>query len=122
MSKVDAVPPLTSPPSSLDPSTPATHLFLIRHGEVEDKYHRVFGGTIDMELSPRGHEQARTLADYLRDRRFDAIYASPMKRAQQTVAPLVAHREQPAMTVPELREVDFGDWTGAELRASAGAV
>ena len=112
MSQAAVVHPPTSPPSSLDPSAPATHLFLIRHGEVEERYHRVFGGTIDMDLSPRGHEQARTLAEYLRDRPFDAIYASPMKRAQQTLAPLAAGREQPAVTVPELHEVDFGDWMG----------
>ncbi|MBI5383217.1 MAG: histidine phosphatase family protein [Verrucomicrobia bacterium] len=95
---------------------PATHLFLIRHGEVEDRYHRVFGGTIDMDLSPRGHEQARRLARHLRGRHFDAIYASPMKRAQQTLAPLAEHRERPPITRPELREVDFGDWTGLNFK------
>ena len=42
-------------------STPTT-LFLLRHGEVEDRYHRVFGGRIDMELSPLGHDQAAKLA------------------------------------------------------------
>lgn len=112
MSKVEKVPPATSPPSSLSPSAPLTHLFLIRHGEVEARYHRVFGGRIDMDLSPRGHEQAQALARHLREKHFDAIYASPMKRAQQTLAPLAASRPRPAVTVPELREVDFGDWTG----------
>ena len=112
MSKTVPVPLPTTPPSSLDPARPATHLFLIRHGEVEQRYHRVFGGRIDMDLSPRGHEQARRLAGHLRERKFDAIYASPMKRAQQTLAPLMGERERPAVTVTELHEVDFGDWTG----------
>ncbi len=107
-----AGPPQTSPPSSLNPGVPATHLFLIRHGEVEDRYHRVFGGKIDMNLSPRGQEQARLLAACLRSRSFDAIYASPMRRAQQTVAPLAEARPLSVNTVPELREVDFGEWTG----------
>ena len=31
-----------------------TRLYLLRHGEVEARYHRIFGGRIDMELSPRG--------------------------------------------------------------------
>ena len=35
-----------------------TRLLLLRHGEVEDRFHRVFGGRIDMDLSPRGHQQA----------------------------------------------------------------
>lgn len=112
MSNAIPTPPPTSPPSSLNPAVPATHLFLIRHGEVEDRYHRVFGGRIDMDLSPRGHEQARLLAQHLRGRHFDAVYVSPMKRAQQTLAPLAANLARPAVTVPELHEVDFGDWTG----------
>lgn len=89
-----------------------TRLFLLRHGEVEERYHRVFGGRIDMELSPRGHEQAKALAEFLRRRPIDVIYASPMRRAQQTLAPLAGHCSRPAVTRPEFREVDFGDWTG----------
>ncbi len=93
-------------------TVPSTRLFLLRHGEVETRYHRIFGGRIDMELSPRGHEQAKTLAGYLQGTHFNAIYASPMKRAQQTLAPLAAQHAKPAITLPDLREVDFGDWTG----------
>ncbi|MDB6111519.1 MAG: alpha-ribazole phosphatase [Pedosphaera sp.] len=91
----------------------ATSLFLLRHAEVEARYQRIFGGRIDMDLSPRGHEQAAVLASYLQSKRFDAIYASPMKRVQQTLAPLVngGGAYSPAI-MPGLREVDFGDWTG----------
>ena len=39
-----------------------TRLYLIRHGEVEERYHRVFGGRIDMDLSPLGSEQAAAVA------------------------------------------------------------
>lgn len=92
--------------------TSPTRLFLLRHGEVESRYHRVFGGRIDMELSPDGHQQARLLADYLRTTSMDAIYVSPMKRAQQTLAPITAHCRSVPKILPGLREVDFGDWTG----------
>ena len=90
-----------------------TRLFLLRHGEVEERYHRVFGGTIDMNLSSRGHEQAAKLAAWLHPRiPIDAIYVSPMKRAQQTVAPLVKATGLAAKTLDGLHEVDFGAWTG----------
>jgi len=92
--------------------TSPTRLYLIRHGEVEERYQKVFGGRIDMELSPRGHDQAKSLAHHLRNVRFATIYASPMKRAQQTLAPLSGHSSQPPVTVHDLREVDFGEWTG----------
>ena len=36
-----------------------TRLFLCRHAEVEDLYHKKFGGTIDMALSARGHKIGR---------------------------------------------------------------
>lgn len=90
----------------------ATQLLLVRHAEVEARYQRIFGGRIDMELSPRGHEQAAALARYLGRRPLDAIYASPMKRVQQTLAPLLVNGTPQPTVLPELREVDFGDWTG----------
>src|SRR5688572_12634859 len=55
-----------------------TQLYLIRHGEVETKYHRVFGGSrIDMALSPLGQEQAAALARWMEGSKLDALYASP---------------------------------------------
>ena len=87
-------------------------MLLIRHAEVEARYQGVFGGRIDMELSPRGHEQAAALARYLHSKPFSAIYASPMKRVQQTLAPLLVNGIPKPVTLPDLREVDFGDWTG----------
>ena len=89
-----------------------TRLFLLRHGEVESRYQRVFGGQIDMDLSPQGQAQAAALAKYLKLTPFDAIYSSPMKRAQQTLAPLLANYKIEAKTIPDLCEVHFGDWTG----------
>ena len=89
-----------------------TRLFLIRHAEVEARYQHVFGGRVDMEISPRGHWQAALLADFLRRRKLDALYASPMKRVQQTLAPFLNNGAPRPVILPDLREVDFGDWTG----------
>jgi broad specificity phosphatase PhoE len=89
-----------------------TRLLLIRHAEVESRYQRVFGGRIDMDLSPRGHEQAAALAKYLRQKPVQAIYASPMKRVQQTMEPWLVNGVPQPTVLPDLREVDFGGWTG----------
>ncbi|HUA66264.1 MAG TPA: histidine phosphatase family protein [Alphaproteobacteria bacterium] len=94
------------------PSVTPTRLLLARHAEVEVRYHKIFGGRIDMNLSPRGHEQAALLANFLRTRKLDALYASPMKRVQQTLAPFLKDSDLTQTVVPDLREVDFGDWTG----------
>jgi broad specificity phosphatase PhoE len=103
------VPP-TINPALAAPS--ATRLLLIRHAEVEARYQGVFGGRIDMELSPRGHEQAAALAKWLYQKPLAAIYASPMKRVQQTLAPLLVNGAPKPVILPDLRELDFGDWTG----------
>jgi broad specificity phosphatase PhoE len=91
---------------------PETRLWLIRHAEVESAYQGVFGGSIDMDLSPRGHEQAVALTRYLRSKPINAIYASPMKRVQQTLRPWVVNGVPRPTIMPSLREVDFGIWTG----------
>ncbi|HEY4414963.1 MAG TPA: histidine phosphatase family protein [Verrucomicrobiae bacterium] len=97
---------------SPSPLPTATRLLLIRHGEVEISYQRKFGGIIDMNLSPNGKRQAKVLADYLRGKTIDSIYASPMKRVQQTLAPTLKMKRQRQTIFPELREIDFGRWTG----------
>jgi len=91
---------------------PPTRLLLIRHAEVEERYQHVFGGRLDMDISPRGHEQAAALAAYLSRRQVDALFASPMKRVQRTLSPYQNNGEPRAVVLPDLREVDFGDWTG----------
>lgn len=64
-----------------------THLVLIRHGEqlswAADQKQPV--NAVEDRLSERGLEQARRLADrFTREIKIDALYASPMLRAQQT--------------------------------------
>ena len=89
-----------------------TRLHLVRHAEVDEAYHEVFGGQIDMELSSLGHEQAKRLAKFLGGRTFDHIYISPMVRVRQTAEPLLDALGREAQVVDDLREVDFGVWTG----------
>ena len=100
-----------TPRQKPQPSQP-TRLLIVRHAEVERSYHKIFGGRIDMNLSERGRAQARRLAKFLRTRKVDAIYASPMKRVQQTLAPYLSNSAPAQTIVPALREIDFGDWTG----------
>lgn len=90
----------------------ATILHLIRHAEVEAAYQGVFGGTIDINLSPRGEQQALALARYLRRQKFDLIFSSPMKRVHQTLMPVLKEPRPAPIVLPDLHEVHFGDWQG----------
>ncbi len=80
---------------------------------MEERYHKVFGGSrIDMALSPLGLKQAEAAAVWLKDTKLAKIYASPMLRVQQTLAPTVKLHGLDPELMPGLREMDFGDWTG----------
>lgn len=89
-------------------------IYLIRHGEVDEKYHKVFGGSrIDMGLSALGLKHGEAVAAWLKDTKIDALYSSPMLRVQQTMAPMASQRGLQPEVMPGLMEIDFGDWTGS---------
>lgn len=69
-----------------------------------------------MNLSARGHQQAAVLAKWLNNEPLDAIYASPMKRVQQTLAPFTNNGGSTPVILEDLREMDFGDWTGLNFQ------
>lgn len=93
-----------------------TRFYFIRHAEVEERYHHVFGGRIDMGLSAVGREQARRLAEYLQSLPLEAVYASPMQRVRQTLEPCNGHLAVAPIFDEALREFDFGRWTGLHFR------
>ena len=78
---------------------------------------------MDINLSARGRAQARILARFLHGKKIAAIYASPMRRVQQTLAPYLRNNAPAQTVLPGLQEVDFGDWTGynwTEVRRKFG--
>jgi broad specificity phosphatase PhoE len=120
--------PQVSPLCTLKAQLPnhPTRLYFIRHGEVEERYHRIFGGSrIDMALSSLGHQHARALADWFGESPVDAVYMSPMQRVRQTAIPLLEAKRLQPVVLEDLREVDFGDWTGygwQDIQARFGVV
>ena len=79
-------------------------LLLIRHALPV----RIDGGDgpADPDLSPAGHQQAEALSGWLVDEGIDAIWASPMRRARQTAAPLEVATGLTATIDDDLKEFD----------------
>jgi 2,3-bisphosphoglycerate-dependent phosphoglycerate mutase len=97
----------------------AVELILARHGSVD---HRpsdrlvesddVIGAQSDPDLSELGRRQAIALARRLRGVTLRALFVTPLRRTQQTAAPLADELGLAPRVEPDLREVYLGDWEG----------
>lgn len=79
-------------------------LILVRHALPERR--EVTEGPADPGLSEAGHAQARHLADYFAIEHLDALYASPLKRAIETVRPIAETKQLPFGVVDGVAEWD----------------
>lgn len=80
---------------------------LLRHGEP-DWAPREGRTPVDPPLTDYGRAQAEVAAAALGKQPFDALYVSPLCRAQETAAPLAKATGLEPVTVPGLREIDAG--------------
>jgi 2,3-bisphosphoglycerate-dependent phosphoglycerate mutase len=90
-------------------------LVLVRHGESTANLANVFTGWLDVALSPKGEEEARTAAEKLRTFHFDAAYSSTLIRAERTLDIIVARPAWatiPVHHVEALKERMYGDLQG----------
>ncbi|HTK10177.1 MAG TPA: histidine phosphatase family protein [Ktedonobacteraceae bacterium] len=92
-------------------SNHAAELFLIRHGDAIPEADEIIpGGTYDnLPLSKIGRQQARALAERLKTIHFAAAYSSPLRRCQETAAPLLELLAMQASIVEGIQEVRHGD-------------
>jgi broad specificity phosphatase PhoE len=79
---------------------------LVRHGEVFNPDHVLYGRLPDFHLSHRGRQMAKAAADELvaRGRAVDAVIASPLVRTQESAAPIAAALGLEVRTDPRLIE------------------
>lgn len=99
-----------------------TRLVLVRHGEtVWHAENRYAGGSSDIDLTDRGREQAAALGRWAASQHLDALVVSPVRRAQETAAPIAAATGLHPVVDPDLREVDFGIAEGRTLDELAAA-
>ena len=88
-----------------------TKILLIRHGDTE-YVDEALAGRIDSPLNAEGIEQSHRVAEALKHLSIEAIYASPLKRTQQTAQPLAKFLNLNVKINHELNQVNFGEWQG----------
>jgi probable phosphoglycerate mutase len=123
--------PTTAARRSRTKAPPGTLVLFVRHGSTPTTGKVLPGRASGLHLAEQGRIEADAVAERLaawtdsdgrRPRRrspprIAAVYASPLERARETASP-IAERLGLAVTLePGLLECDFGDWTGAELKA-----
>lgn len=94
-------------------------LLLARHGQTEWNSVTRYQGKTDVPLNETGRLQAARLAARLCFWEPEKMFTSPLLRARET-AGIVWERLQgseppPLSVLPELAEIDFGDWEGLTI-------
>ncbi|GAA1025750.1 MULTISPECIES: histidine phosphatase family protein [Amycolatopsis] len=92
-------------------------VILLRHGKSTANGSGVLAGrTPKVGLDDTGRAQAAALVERFAGVPVAELVVSPMLRCKQTVAPLAAAQGLDKVVEPRLSEVDYGEWTGRELK------
>lgn len=99
------------------PPKPTT-ILLVRHGQTPTTGKLLPGRAAGLHLAEQGREQAERAAARIAElTNVAAVYCSPLERARETAAPIGKALGIKPVAAKGLLEADFGEWTGAELKA-----
>ena len=112
---------LPEPCDTLPQSEPhrQTQLIFVRHGHVHNPRKVLYGRLPRFRLSKKGHQQAQSVAHYLKERPIDAIFSSPLLRARQTANQILHFHPTLKLQISEdLTEVytPYEGWASHKIR------
>jgi Fructose-2,6-bisphosphatase len=87
-------------------------IIFVRHAESLWNPIGRYQGRLDPELSERGHNQAKLIANALKKYNPTALYSSPLKRTYQTAEYISKELNLPIIKNEDIIEIDHGDWSG----------
>jgi len=90
-------------------------VYLLRHGQVKGYENFPVYGQTDVDLTEVGVLQMKQMAERLSLTEPNAIYSSDLKRSATGARLIARYHDVPLYLLPELREMDFGDWEGLIL-------
>ncbi|PJI10286.1 alpha-ribazole phosphatase [Clostridium sp. CT7] len=80
---------------------------LVRHGETVSNSEGRYLGWTDVDLNEKGINQAKKVSSKLKNKKFDIIMSSPLKRARHTAEII---RNDNIIYDDDLKEINFGSW------------
>lgn len=88
-------------------------IYLVRHGEVANPNHVVYGDLPGFHLSPTGVQQVHLSAVHLTEIELGLVLSSPLTRAVETATAIARrHRLQPVTDHRLTESGQFPHWTG----------
>jgi len=87
-------------------------IYLLRHGETTTTVEGRFCGSTDPGLTDGGRTMAEAVAAAYRNVPWAGVYASPMRRVLETLAPLLRETGHASVIEEGFREIDYGTWEG----------
>ena len=90
-------------------------LLFVRHGQSMANLSDRLQGWGDSPLSPEGEREAALLGQYMKTVPFQALYASPLRRAMQTAGAITAATGVPPLPRPGLKEMRIGSLEGLTI-------
>ncbi|MDR2360280.1 MAG: GNAT family N-acetyltransferase [Oscillospiraceae bacterium] len=87
-----------------------TTIYIIRHAEAEGNIYRRIHGHYDGHITPNGRLQIEALRRRFTEVSVDAVYSSDLTRAYQTALAIAEPKRLTVTKLPELREINMGDW------------
>ena len=103
----------------------AAKVYLARHGQTAYNLEGRFQGQLPVPLDDTGRAQAAELAERAAAHGFCALWASPLRRARETVDIVAQRIDLGPREDPRLMETNAGEWTDrsfAEVQAQAPAL
>jgi len=101
-------------PKDENPAYPTLYVF--RHGQTEDNANFLFSGWRDPKLTEKGDEQAKILAERLKDKRIHMLVASDQIRSVDTMKIAISLNEYAKQLEmhkdPRIKERCYGDLQG----------
>ncbi len=91
-------------------------IYLARHGQTDWNLEMRAQGRRDLSLNATGRAQAEEMRNKIKNLEFDAVYASPLKRAAETAKIAVGNRYD-IIYHDLLLERSFGDFEGKIIKS-----
>ncbi|TRM58586.1 histidine phosphatase superfamily [Schizophyllum amplum] len=96
--------------------SPLATVYIVRHGETEENLKMIMQGHMDTQLNETGRQQARLVADAMRDIDLDRAYSSDLSRARETAKAILEKHEGVQLIEDEaLRERHLGQLQGKQV-------